>query len=78
MRDAAELLPRRGEVAAFDPNRLAVEEGVRDLLASRLEDAVEGRTRDAHLLCAFLLLEPFQILQADGFHLLYCQSDLGK
>jgi hypothetical protein len=54
--DATEFLPGGGEVAAFDPNRSAVQEGVGDLLSRRLEDAMEGRAGDAHLPRAFLLL----------------------
>jgi hypothetical protein len=52
--------------AAFDGQGLAVDQGVSHLLVCGLDDASERLAGDVHPLCRLVLVEPFQVGQAQG------------
>jgi hypothetical protein len=70
VRGTAERLTGHGEVAALNPDRSAVDEGVRDLLPRGLQNSMKGGAGDAHLPRAFLLLPSLHVLQTDRLNLL--------
>jgi len=70
VRGTAKRLTGHGEVAALNPDRLAVDEGVPDLLPRGLQDPMEGRAGDAHPRRAFLLLQSLPVPQTDCLNLL--------
>ena len=56
--------------APGDPDRLAVHQGVGDLCPRLVEVAPEGLSRDADGMGGFFLLEPLEVDEAEGLHLL--------
>lgn len=64
--------------AAFDPQRLAVDERIRDLPVRRVDDAAEGRARNVHLLGRLLLIETVEIRKAHGLELVEQENHFFK
>jgi len=61
---------------AVDGQGFAVDEGIGDLLVGFGNDATERLARDVHALSCLLLVEPFQIGQADGLQFIDRQRHL--
>jgi len=72
---AAEAPLRHLKVAAFNPNCLAIDEGIGQFLSSRLQHPMKRGAGNTHLLRAGLLLQPFHVLKAYGLCFLYRQTD---
>jgi hypothetical protein len=51
------------EVAPFDPNRLAIDQRIRDTLARTLHNTTKRRTRDPHLVPRGFMGHAMQICQ---------------
>ena len=58
------------EVAPFNPNRFAVEQGIRQLFPRGSQHPVESGAGYLHPLGTLLLLQSFHILEADRLRLL--------
>ena len=67
--EAPEAACRNLEIPPLDAYRFTVEHGVGDLLSGRIEDTGECTPGDFHPLCAILLLQPFQVFEADSLGL---------
>jgi len=63
-------------VASLYPEGLAVDYGVRYLLMGGVDEAMEGRLGDAHLVCSLFLRKPQQVLEPHGLHLVVTDDDL--
>lgn len=64
------------KVAAFYPYRLAIQQGVGDLLPGGRHHTLESGTGDAHPVRSILLFQPLQVLQSYGLSLVKGENDL--
>jgi len=72
---AAEAVLCHLEVAAIDPYRLAVYQGICDLSPRRGQHPLKSRTGDVHFFGALFLLQPLNVLQPYGLDLVYRYHD---
>jgi hypothetical protein len=68
---AAETAGRQFEMAAFYPDRLAVDNRLRQFFAGGIHDAYEGGARNVHAFGALSLYEVFAIFKPYSLDLLY-------
>jgi hypothetical protein len=63
------------DVAAVDPYRLAVYQGIRDLATRRGQHPLKSRAGDIHFFGALLLFQALDILQSYSLDLIYRYHD---
>jgi len=64
--NASEATHRHLEIASLNTYCFAVKQGVSNLVPGRIQYAREGAPGYAHSLCAIFLVQPFEIVEADG------------
>jgi len=70
--------PSHLEVATLNPYRFAVQKRIGQLLPCRHQYPLKGWPRDIHPFGPFLLLQPFQVLEAYCLSLLHRKSNFIK
>jgi hypothetical protein len=73
--DALEMAGRDFKMASLNPQTFAVKEGIRHLLTGGSQYPLEGGPGDVHLFRPLLLLQAFQVFQAESFQLFYGKTD---
>ena len=73
---APETADRHLEVASLHPNRLPLDQGLSHFPSRRIQNPLEGGTRDMHPVSTLLLVEAFQVLKPNRFRLFDGQDHL--
>jgi len=73
--DTLEMTGGNFKMASLDPQTFAVKEGIGHFLPGGGQYPLEGRPGDIHLFGALLLLEAFQVFQAESFQFFYRYTD---
>jgi hypothetical protein len=64
------------DIASFDADGLALDEGFGDLLPGRLDDSAESLAGNIHFLCGVGMIKAELVGQTDGLHLVERQHNV--